>query len=128
MEKAALPWASHLPRRTVSSLPFLAGTDSTRVCRQAGRQADSQLGAWVAPKVTEHRQSENKGSKAKAKATPSSRQKPTDPRPHLHQGPGPGRATTLPHLRGLQQAEQQQAGEAAQVPTARLHHPQRALQ
>ena len=60
----------------------------------AGRQADSQLGAWVAPKVTEHRQSENKG--AEAEATPSSRQKPAEPGPVCSRDAAPGRPPRFP--------------------------------
>lgn len=65
---------------------------------RTGRQADSQLGAWVVPKVTEHRQSENKG--AEARGHPELQAEANGARPRLHQGRGPGQATVLPHLRG----------------------------
>lgn len=106
MEKAALPWASHPPRRTISRLPFLAGTDTSAL---AGRLTLDWVPGWrPSSQSTGNQGHERIKAQRPPGATPSSRQKPTEPGPvctrHPSRAPPPPPPGPGP-LRGLQQAE-----------------------
>lgn len=124
-----LPGLPTCLRRAVSCLPFLAGADTTWVCRQVGSLH------WVPgwrPRSQSTGNQRHERIKAERQLQRSPRapgRSPTVPGPictgHPHrtpQWPGPG-PRRLPHLMGLQQVKQQQVGEAAQVYFAHLHPP-----